>query len=436
MIKEREFTFDERIDIANHLSMHHVIFQTFWSVGKPLFTESIDTAAVGFDRNGHILYLILNPHFWDSLDMTNKAFVIAHECLHVILNHGQRGMSHPDHESVNIAQDIVINEMLVNSFGFNKFSIKDWDKFCFVGTVFSSEEIIEHGIHTRGSFHYYLELMGKTNKQTQQCTMDQHARGGNLADIDPAIQNFIDQAQQSGVDAATLLQEEITPKLSEKEKYDLGKKLEEEIKDAVGSPAGKLPMGAYIAIDPNPPKKKKKWEEVVKRHLKSGIRYETVEKPSYITRDRRSMCLPDDILLQGHWKEEVPSKERYRVVFFLDTSGSCYSYAKRFVKMLQTIPDDKFEIDAYAFDCNLYPIDLKTGHVRGGGGTYFHILDQKVREITAKKKHPDAVFVLSDGDGNAFSPEMPKRWHWILTPHHNTRLIPKESPKHDMKNFE
>lgn len=29
MIKDREFTFEERIDIANRLSMHHVIFQTF-----------------------------------------------------------------------------------------------------------------------------------------------------------------------------------------------------------------------------------------------------------------------------------------------------------------------------------------------------------------------------------------------------------------------
>lgn len=436
MIKDREFTYDERIDIANRLSMHHVIFQTFWAIGKPLFTKSIRTAAVGFDRSGHVLYLILNPDFWDALDMNNKAFVIAHECLHVILNHGQRGLDNPDHKSVNIAQDIVINEMLVNSFGFNKYDIVNWDKFCFVGTVFKQEEIIEHGIHTRGSFHYYLTLMGKTNKDSEQSTVDDHSRGDGLADLDPAIQDFIDQAQQAGSDAAQVLQEEINPRLSDKEKYDLAKELEEEIKDAAGKSAGKLPLGAYINIDPNPPKKKKKWEEIVKKHLKSGIRYDTVEKPSWISRDRRTMCLGDDILIQGHWNEEVPSKERYRVVFFLDTSGSCYSYAKRFVKMLQTIPDDKFEIDAYAFDCSLYPIDLKTGHVRGGGGTYFHILDQKIREITAKRKHPDAVFVLSDGDGNSFNPEKPALWHWILTPHHNTRLIPKESPKHDMKNFE
>jgi len=433
VIKDREFTFEERIDIANLLSMHHVIFQTFWAIGKPLFTKTIKTAAVGFDRSGHVLYLILNPDFWDSLDMNNKAFVIAHECLHVILNHGKRGLEHPDQERVNIAQDIVINEMLVNSFGFNKFEIIDWDKFCFVGTVFKKEEIIKHGIHTRGSFHYYLDLMDKTKNQNTQSTLDEHGRGGQIDGLDPLIQDLMNQAQQAGSDAAQMLQDEINPRLSDKEKYDLAKELEEEIKDAAGDPAGTMPLGAYIKIDPNPPKKKKKWEEIVKKHLKSGIRYETVEKPSWICRDRRTMCLSDDILIQGNWKEEVPSKERYRVVFFLDTSGSCYSYAKRFVKMLQTIPEDKFEIEAYAFDCNLYPIDLKTGHVRGGGGTYFHILDKKIRDM---KKHPDAVFVLSDGDGNAFSPEFPKLWHWILTPRHNTYYIPKESKKHDMKNFE
>lgn len=433
---KREFSFDEQIDMANLLSKHHSIFQTFWTIGKPLFTHSIKTAAVGFDRHGQVIYLILNPDFWDSLDIYNQSFVIAHECLHVILNHGKRGNEYSNQKDVNIAQDIVINEMLVNGFGFNKFQITDWSKYCFVGTVFSSEHIIEHQIHTRGSFCYYLDLMAKTETNSQQDTMDQHPSDGNLGELDPSIQDYIDQVAQFGNEAAQAVKEEIDHVLSDREKHDLAQKMSEEINDAKNKMAGTIPLGDYISINPNPPKKKKKWEEIVKKHLRSVMKYETVQKPSWIGRDRRHACLSEELMAQGHWNQEVPVKSKYKIVFFLDSSGSCLNYAKRFVKMLQSIPDDTFDIEAYAFDCNLYPIDLKTGYVRGGGGTYFTILDKKIREITQKKRHPDAIFVLSDGDGNQFSPEKPHLWHWILTPHHNTRLIPQDSPKHDMKNFE
>ena len=34
--------------------------------------------------------MLINPKFWDSLNYYNKAFVIAHECLHIILNHGKK----------------------------------------------------------------------------------------------------------------------------------------------------------------------------------------------------------------------------------------------------------------------------------------------------------------------------------------------------------
>lgn len=91
MIIDRTFTYEERIEISSLLSNYHTVFQTFWTVGKPIFTHSIKTAAVGFDNQGKTLYMIINPDFWDSLDIINKAFVISHECLHIILKHGSRG---------------------------------------------------------------------------------------------------------------------------------------------------------------------------------------------------------------------------------------------------------------------------------------------------------------------------------------------------------
>lgn len=444
-IINREFTLEESLQIANLISGHDIIFQTFWSIGKPLFTKSIKTAAVGFDNVGKVIYLIINPDFWDSLDINNKVFVICHEALHVILNHGKRGNEYPDQKMVNFAQDIVINEMLISSFGFNKFEIQNWNKYCFVETVFTNEEILTYQIHTKGSFHYYMNLMEKQKEQNEglEC-VDQHSNKQSSPDgssnnqqspSDKEIDDLIQAAQEHMDQAAKTIKEEIDPIISDVEKYDFAQKIKV---DFEGEPtgAGCTPMGALIAANPYYVKKKKKWEEIVKKHLRSMIKYETVEVESWISRKRSHHCLSPELMIEGLWNQEKAVKQKYKLVFFLDSSGSCLSYAKRFVKMLQSIPEDSFSIEAYAFDNNLYPIDLKTGQVRGGGGTYFTILDNKIREMTQKSRHPDAVFVLSDGDGNTFNPERPKLWHWILTPRHSLHYIPKESPKHKMENFE
>lgn len=458
-LKDRKFTLEESLEISQLLSGHDLVFKTFWSIGTPLFTRSIKTAAVGFDNSGKELYLILNPEFWDSLDMLNKAFVICHEALHVILNHGKRGNEYKNDKLVNYAQDIVINEMLVSSFGFNKFEISNWDKYCFVETVFSKEDIINKKIHTRGSFHYYMELLLKNKEEPENVDcVDQHSfqkmqngtgqgqqqddnqSSHNSPDFENSqdiqdIQDLMNQAKDKAEEAANTLKEEIDPYLSDEEKYSLGQKIQQDIeKDPQG--AGSTPFGALLAINPFPVKKKKKWEEIVKKHLKSMLRSETIEVDSWIARKRNHYCLDPELMIEGVWSAEKLVKEKYNIIFFLDSSGSCYSHAKRFVKMLQSIPEDKFYIQAYAFDTRLYPIDLKKGDVHGGGGTSFSLLDAKIREVTSSKRHPDAVFVLSDGDGNYFNPEKPKLWHWILTPRHSTYYIPKESNKHDMSKFE
>lgn len=436
-----ELSLEETLEISNLIASHDLIFQTFWSIGTPLFTTKINTAAVGFDRSGKVLYLILNPDFWDSLDIVNKAFVICHEALHVVLNHGKRGLEYTDQQMVNKAQDIVINEMLIKSFDFNKFEIINWDKYCFVETMFSNEQIISEKIVTTGSFYYYMDLLIKHPENVdKQTTVDQHQKSEDINESsDQEEQNYIDdliQSAQDFMDEITVeIKEEIENKISEQEKYDFGQKIRIDFKNDPKD-SGCTPLGSLIEVNPNPQKKTKKWEEIVKKHLKSGIKYESVDVDSWITNKRSHSCLGNDFMLEGTWQQQKAIKEKYNVIFFLDSSGSCLQHAKRFVKMLKSIPEDKFNIEAYSFDSSIYPIDIKIGKVLGGGGTYFSILDTKIRQITKDKKHPDAIFVLSDGDGDTFNPEKPKLWHWILTANHSLRYIPKLSPKHKMNNFD
>lgn len=441
---KRDFTFEERLEISRLLEEHDVIFKTFWSIGTPIFTTRIKTAAIGFDKIGKALYLIINPDFWDSLDNINKAFVISHEALHIILNHGSRGTEYKNQKLVNYAQDIVINEMLIAAFGFNKFQITNWDKYCFVETLFNNEEIIKKKIRTQGSFHYYMDLFGlEQDKNENVSCVDDHSgmcdgkdeeNNPDKTKEDKFVDDLINDAQEFMTQASNTIKEEIEPILSSKEKFDFGQKIKQDFSDdPIG--AGSSPMGYLITQFPTVVPKNNKWETIVKKHLKSILKYEDVEVDSWLSKKRSHYCLSDDLMLQGIWEEPKPIKTKHKIVFFLDSSGSCLAHSVRFVKMLKSIPEDKFEIEAYSFDNLLYPIDIQKGNVIGGGGTYFTILDNKIREITNKTKHPDAIFVLSDGDGNKFSPEKPKLWHWILTKRHSLNYIPNESPKHKMEDF-
>lgn len=436
MIEKNEYKMsdDEELKISRLLSVHHSVFQTFWDIGTPIFTDRIPTAAVGFDPMGEVIYMIINPDFWASRDMNNKLFIIAHECLHVILNHGKRGSDYKDFNLLNIAQDIVINEMLVSGFGFNKYEIKDWEKLCFVDTLFEKEVIIDKDIHKKGSFRYYLNLLEKNKHSEEQETLDEHS---NQKGLDSDIQDLIDSFQNNSTEVGDIFHENMDGKLSDKEKLDLSNELKSEILDSKDSKAGEIALGDYINIRLNEKvKSNKKWEEIVRNHIKSIYNSRYVEKDSWITTGRRFAGLDDGLLYQGKWSTLQHEKEKYKLVFFLDASGSCYSYAKKFVKLLQSIPEKAFEIEAYSFDTSLYPIDIKTGKIQGCGGTSFRILDNHIRKITAEGKHPDAVFVLSDGDGDYFTPEKAKLWHWILTPYSHDTYIPKESKRHKMKDFE
>lgn len=432
----KEFDLEELIELQDKLSEYNIVFQEFVRVGKPIFTKAIKTAAVGFDSRGEVVYLIINPEFWSDLNMTNKAFVIAHECLHIILKHGKRSKEFKNKDLLNKAMDIVINEMLVNNFDFNKYEIKNWDKLCFVETIFSKEIIQSKNIHRYGSFDYYYNLMMENQEEvnSSQQTVDVHSYENNNKknEEEQKIEDLIKESEKEIDDLNRNVFEEITENLSNEEKQEFGEKIDAQVE----SEAGSNPFGSLIHTPPTPVKKIKKWEEIVRKHVRSIISYETKEKESWVVRNRKMLMFSDGLMIPGDWEHQVPEKAKYNLVFFLDASGSCKSHAERFVKLLKSIPEEVFEIDAYSFDTSLYKIDLKEGGVRGCGGTNFTILDRKVKEITKdKKRHPDAIFILSDGEGNSFRPEKPKLWHWMLTDRHTTRYIPKDSPKHKLSDF-
>ena len=94
----------------------------------------------------------------------------------------------------------------------------------------------------------------------------------------------------------------------------------------------------------------------------------------------------------------------------------------------------------FCFDTRVFKLsdeDIAAGKLYGFGGTYFHILEEYIKQEIKKenKKYPDAVFVITDGMGDNVYPQIPQRWYWFLSADY-TYCIPNKSHKFMLENFE
>ena len=107
-------------EVALGLEKWHGLFYQFWSLGVPIFTDKIPTAGVAFNKKGQYVQFMFNPKFWDNLSHSEREFIICHECLHVLYEHGVRAASHKQPQMANIAMDVVVNHSLEDNFGFDR----------------------------------------------------------------------------------------------------------------------------------------------------------------------------------------------------------------------------------------------------------------------------------------------------------------------------
>jgi hypothetical protein len=151
---------EEWFEISLALEPHHAVFYKVWQMGKPIFNDQIETAGVQFDENGDFIWFHFNPHFWRRLQFKDKLFVICHEALHIILNHGlrTRDCGRSNREAVNVALDLVINHSLVTGFGFDRDNIDSWQDYCWIDTVFPDKNPKPP---TNEMYEYYLNLFDK-----------------------------------------------------------------------------------------------------------------------------------------------------------------------------------------------------------------------------------------------------------------------------------
>jgi hypothetical protein len=401
---------EDYFSISRELDAHHSLFYAMWEMGKPVFDESVGTAGVRFDKTGEFLEFAFAPSFWQELTPYGRLFVLAHEFLHVILNHGVRATGGKEKERANRTLDVVVNELLVSKFGFDRSQVPDDDKYCWVDTVFPSQNLPKGE-----SYEFYYNRHPKT--QTITITLDNH--NGML-----------------GGGAAGKIIDNLDGLLSPEEKASLRDTLEKhfEGEDEGGNLAGTESGGHWTFVSPGPVVKKRKWETVIKKWSRKYDRPDFKDVEQWARINRRFVGLSADLMLPTEMEVDHEIEGKIDVWFFLDTSGSCAHLATRFFKAALSLDPKRFNIQLFCFDTKVYPTTLESKKVYGFGGTAFAPIETYIKSH-CDGKYPLAVFLITDGYGNAVHPAFPERWYVFLTTG-NKYYFPPQSNIFNLKDYE
>jgi predicted metal-dependent peptidase len=436
---------EEYNEISRGLDKYHAIFYQMWELGHPRLTFDIPRAAVSFDANGEKFEFLFNPLFWKQSDRYTKEFVICHECLHVILNHGVRIKDSKSNQLIqfliNQCLDVVINHMLVDNFNFDRKSVQNQENLCWIDTVFQQDA---KTVEKNRAFEYYYGLL--KNKVSQDLSSGKFifvSSDGTATEMDAEtldVHDLLDTVDDKKL--SEKLSQEINKKLNENDRKSLVDKLSKtgegykQLNQKNEQQAGTGTGGLLRSIKFAPIKKKKKWETVIK---KWSLRFKSDDQnvEQWVKQNRRTQNFDTNLLLPADVDEDVAKHDRIEVWFFLDTSGSCIGLADRFFNAARSLPHDKFIIKLFCFDTKVMDLDIGKNKVFGGGGTDFQILENRIQSEIKKtnRKYPEAVFVITDGYGTSVSMKHPKRWYWFLSTNYRN-YIPKDCNVFNLSQYE
>ncbi len=404
-----EISNDEWLEISRELMERHVLFYQFWQMGRPSFSQKIDTAAVAFNHKGAFVEFLFNRDFWNASTLYEKCFVIAHECLHVVLNHGLRTLNNEDPPRTNKALDVVVNHTLIRSFGFDRSRIRDEDELCWVDTIWGKNSVIPDD----ESFEYYHRLMPETPVINVLILDSHNLFGGNWQEV-------IDKMNSD---------------LSNEEKQTLKSLIEKHF--VAGQQAGQG-QGEWSFVEVGHVEKKKKWETVIRKWSQKFLKQTTQEDEQWARISRRFSLLPSDLFLPSEMEEDAVDKDRIPVFLMLDTSGSCQAYKERFWRAGLSLPKDRFDVRLFNFDELVHETNFESKKIYGGGGTSFSAIERKIRRImqTEGIDYPEAIFIITDGYGDELEPLHPEKWYWFLTPHGTANYIPSGGKVFRLQDYE
>ena len=420
---------EEWFSISNSLEKHHALFYQCWQMGRPFLTKAVQTAGVRFNKKGEYIEFLFNPEYWAHLTEYERLFVISHECLHVVLNHGVRTVSSEDKERTNKSLDIVVNHLLTRSFGFDRALIEDANDLCWTDTIFPGKLVPDNE-----SFEYYYLRMPESLTSKICRILDDHSK---------LSEDMSDNEGKGWEKIIKKLDEQLTPEEKEtiqkavEKHFQNGEEGKEEGKENGGKRAG-AGTGGWTFIKVPKFTRKRKWETVIKKWSLKYIRDDIEDKEQWARLHRRFNLLPSNLFLPSEMEDETQEKTKLPVFLFLDTSGSCYGYKDRFFQCGASLPKDRFNVRLFCFDTAVQETTLESGKIYGGGGTAFDIIEEHIQKLmkTEGIAYPEAVFLITDGMGSSVNPQHSLRWYWFLTPYNDKSYIPKESHVYELRDYE
>jgi len=457
----KKLPYHEYIEVLHHLDMKHAAFYRFWEMGRPMLVDDdytvggvhITTGAVVFDTStGKCIRLVINESYWNGMNVEQKAFLIAHECLHLIYKHYSRLFKYSKNELdfllMNIAADIVNNHRLLE-LGFNRDEIEQGQggcSYCWVDNVFSklTDDIPPPDKSSSYYYHLLKELLAK-NPENGESVL------GSVKLVDDHVDPSTGDNSEGGSEALDKVVEDLLNSLDSQSKKDLlsdfqkrheelDKEMNERSSEGGGGKGQDYSTGDTIkkmmAVRPKPGRL---WRNILKEmnaSFKSKDEFALEERWGFD--HRRMTCLPKDIDIPAEIESVRPNRVRRDCFMFLDTSGSCAEYAERFWKIASSIDQKWFNVRLFCFSDTVYPINLEDQELRGFGGTSFVPLEKEIQKVIKSQelKYPDVVFVITDGMGDRVFPEKPERWWWLLTENSATDCIPKGSKVLKLEDYE
>ena len=406
-INTSEIPLRDIMRVSRFLENHDVIFHQFWELGKPIFTESIQTACVSFNERGQCIDFLFNPIFWNGLTDYQRSFIVAHECLHVFLNHGTRSIEEKDKKASNVALDIAVNHTLLNNFEFEAEKLESLSSsLCFVDTVFGKDTTLPNS----ENFEFYMAEIKKDPSVVKKFqTIDSHeflSSFGSTEDLKKILEKAIKSNRLSPESLSEFLSK------NKNKIPDIGTGDESWIDE--------------IICQKKIVKQKKTWLKVIKRIIHKHCNIVSQERWGMYDHRRNSVSqlLPAEKIILDNYKQKV------KIAMFLDSSGSCYNLAETFFRASKSIPTDFFDVDLFSFDTDVHPI-CKDMKIKGGGGTSFNCINTYLKSY---KKIFDLIFVVTDGYGGKFACEKPENWVWFLSTKFRSN-IPDGSRIYDLGEF-
>lgn len=432
------FDYGEWDEIADRLARHHAIFYQLWCIGEPVFTDKVKTAGIEFDCEGRPMVFHFNPEFWKKLSIDEKLFLICHECLHVVLNHGVRikDAKQDGKEMIaEIAIDLVVNHMLIRDFGFDRNKIPNLaaDGFagCWVDTVYPPNSGAKDTDFYEKHFNRLDQLIqsqpppkqGEGQGQQQDGEGDGEGEGqpnpaGNLngKNCKPydSHKDLEDNKHTSGRESLKDAAKELTGNQK--------KQLQQAAEQHYSKPAGTAEGMTWLDLNIGRVRQKRTWEQVIKKWNKRAL-FQTDQSVEQWQRTSRryswmQQMSPDIVLpTDDEVNDKFISKEKIEVWLFLDVSGSCIHWKDRFFAAARSFPKHKFKVRGFTFDTQVREVDINSNQVLGGGGTCFSIIEQRIQQETkgTNGKYPKNVFIITDGWGTPVKPQKPENWFWFMT---------------------